>query len=138
LRLSQADEKFFVSQVASSVLSNRNPPYSINGGVFDVLTESKGDMLVAENAEVRYAAELFRQHEGIDIEPASAVAFATLIKAATYRLIEPEAVVLLNITGGGWLSRKANIRLRQVTPDLEISQSQLRRLETIDKVVSLF
>ena len=138
LRLRQAEEKYFVRQVMSSVLSNRNPPYSISGGVFDVLTESKGDMLVAENAEVKYAADLFLEHEGIDIEPASAVAFATLIKAATYRLIEPEAVVLLNITGGGWLSRKANIRLRQVTPDLEISQSQLRRLETIDKVISLF
>jgi cysteate synthase len=138
LRLSQADEKVFVSQVASSVLSNRNPPYSINGGVFDVLTESKGDMLVAENAEVRYAAELFRQQEGIDIEPASAVAFATLIKAATYRLIEPEAVVLLNITGGGWLRKKAMFQLSPVVPDLEITQSQLRRPETIDKVSALF
>jgi len=45
---------------------------------------------------------------------------------------------LLNITGGGWLRKKALTQLSPVVPDLEITQSQLRRPETIDKITGLF
>src|SRR6185312_7203138 len=33
-----------IQQIAAHVLSNQQPPYSVRGGVFDVLNESQGDM----------------------------------------------------------------------------------------------
>jgi len=44
-----------ISQIVADVLSNQLPPYSIRGGVYDALRESDGDMLVADNLEVRQA-----------------------------------------------------------------------------------
>ena len=45
-----------------------------------MLLWSRGDMLVATNQETLAASRLFNQSEGIDIDPAAAVALATLIK----------------------------------------------------------
>jgi len=39
-------------------------------------------MLAADNLETLPRLQLFEELEGIDIDPASAVAFATLLKAA--------------------------------------------------------
>src|SRR5581483_570653 len=60
-----------IEQIAADVLSNQRPPYSIKGGVFEALQESQGDMLVADNLEVRQAMKLFEDSEGIDIDPAA-------------------------------------------------------------------
>jgi cysteate synthase len=70
-----------VEEIDAKVLSNRKPPYPIAGGLFDALTDSGGDVLVATNEQARAAAKLFEQTEGNDIHPASAVAAATLIEA---------------------------------------------------------
>lgn len=66
------------------------PPYAIRHGVYDILTETGGDMLAADNLAVLHASRLFEETEGIDIDPASAVAFATLLKAARYGPITRE------------------------------------------------
>ncbi|MCC8173399.1 MAG: cysteate synthase [Odoribacter sp.] len=90
-----------VEEICAKVLSNRKPPYAIKGGLFDALKETGGDILVATNEEAKEAGELFLQLEGIDIEPAAAVATATLIKAVEEGKVEKDAVIMLNITGGG-------------------------------------
>ncbi len=87
--------------IDAKVLSNRRPPFSLAGGLFDALKATDGDMMVATNAQARKAQRLFELSEGIDIHPAAAVATATLIKAVADGTVAKDAVVMLNITGGG-------------------------------------
>ena len=127
-----------IRQIAAHVLSNRNPPYSIKGGVFDVLNESNGEMLVADNSETLCASRLFEGVEGIDIDPAGAVAFATLIKAAKDDLIDHNGFVLLNITGGGCQRQGMDHRLVSARPDLQIPQEETADNRTFDRIEKLF
>lgn len=90
-----------VEQVNAKVLTNRKPNYSIIGGLFDALTDTDGDALYASNEEAEKAGELFLKTEGIDIHPSAAVATATLAHSIKNNLIEKDAVVMLNVTGGG-------------------------------------
>lgn len=90
-----------VEEINAKVLSNRKPPYSIIGGLFDALTATNGEILAANNTEAEKAAQLFIETEGNDISPAAAVAVATLIESAKKGKIEKDATIMLNITGGG-------------------------------------
>ena len=90
-----------VEIIDAKVLSNRKPPYPPIGGLFDALTATRGEVLAVTNEEARLAAGLFLKHEGNDIHPASAVAVASLIQAVADNKIEQNAIVMLNITGGG-------------------------------------
>ncbi len=90
-----------VEIIDAKVLSNRRPPYSIIGGLFDALLDTGGEVLSVDNDAARKAAQLFEQTEGVDIHPAAAVATASLIQAVESKQVEKDAVVMLNITGGG-------------------------------------
>ncbi len=103
--------------ITASVLSNRKPPYSVIGGLFDALNDTAGDVLLVHNDESKVAADLFEQVEGIDIHPAAAVAVASLQQAVAARSIDTEAVVMLNITGGGEALFKAGNQLFDVRPE---------------------
>ncbi len=105
-----------VEIIDAKVLSNRKPPYPPIGGLFDALTETKGEVLAVTNEEARSAAELFFKHEGNDIHPAAAVAVASLIQAVRENKIEPEAIVMLNITGGGEEHFKTGKALHYLLP----------------------
>ena len=119
----QAREKAL--EIKAKVLSNRRPPYSIAGGLFDVLKASNGQMLVATNDELVRACELFEQLEGIDIHPAAGVAVASLVEAVGKKKIRKDETVMLNITGGGeklyknthnWYVAKPNLIMDASTP----------------------
>jgi len=90
-----------VEEIEAKVLSNRKPPYPIIGGLYDAMKDAGGDILLATNEEGRNAANLFKAIEGNDIHPAAAIAVATLINSAKNNKIEKNAVIMLNITGGG-------------------------------------
>ncbi|MCX6270569.1 MAG: cysteate synthase [Bacteroidetes bacterium] len=90
-----------VEKILAKVLSNRKPPYSLPGGLFDAMTDTKGEMFLVKNRECREAASLFEKLEGIDIHPAAAVAVASLMDAARDGKVDKDAVIMLNITGGG-------------------------------------
>ena len=105
-----------VEIIDAKVLSNRKPPYAPIGGLFDALTESKGEVLSATNEEARLASELFMKLEGNDIHPAAAIAVATLIQAVNAGMIDPEAIVMLNITGGGEERMKKGKKLHYLLP----------------------
>lgn len=98
--LLDANSKDQVRQITASVLSNQRPPYAVKGGVYDALMESEGDMLFANNQEVKQAIALFQEAEGVEIEAAAGVALAGLLKAVQNDQIDPRAIVLLHITGG--------------------------------------
>ena len=105
-----------VEIIDAKVLSNRKPPYPPVGGLFDALTESKGEVLSATNEEARIASELFLKLEGNDIHPAASIAVASLINAVNDGKIEPESIVMLNITGGGEERFKSGKTLHYLTP----------------------
>lgn len=90
-----------VEIIDAKVLSNRKPPYSLAGGLFDALKQTGGDVLLASNEDGANAARLFEELEGCDIHPAAAIAAASLISEAKAGRIPKDAVVMLNITGGG-------------------------------------
>ncbi|WP_193323729.1 cysteate synthase [Marinifilum sp. N1E240] len=90
-----------VEEIVAKVLSNRKPPYSIKGGLYDAMKDAGGDVLKATNEEAAEAAKIFEETEGNDIHPAAAVATATLIKYAQEGKLDKDACVMLNITGGG-------------------------------------
>lgn len=106
-----------VEVIDAKVLSNRKPPYPIAGGLYDALKHSGGDVLLATNEESADAARLFEELEGCDIHPAAAVAAASLIKEAKAGNIPADAVVMLNITGGGENRFKADKKLHYLKPD---------------------
>src|SRR5919202_5388026 len=138
VEINDDDGKKQIQQIAAHVLSNRRPPYSCKGGVFDILTETQGDMLAADNLEALHAKRLFEEAEGIDIDPAGAVAFATLIKAARYDGIEREALVLLNVTGGGRYRQQLDRKLIAARPALELNEKEVLLDETLERIVNLF
>ena len=87
--------------IDAKVLSNRKPPYSLAGGLYDALKATDGTILVATNAQARKARALFEELEGIHIYSAAGIATASLIKAVADGMVDREKIVMLNITGGG-------------------------------------
>ncbi len=123
--------------IDAKVLSNRKPPYSIKGGLYDALKATNGEILVATNAQARKAAKLFEELEGIDIHPAAAVETATLIKAAQDGKIDPEAIVMLNITGAGEERFKSEHEVYNLEPS-KIFPLGVDAEEVIESVEALF
>jgi cysteate synthase len=82
-------------------LVNSQPPYQVAGGIAAMIKASDGDVLCADAPAAAAAAAMFEQCEGIDIEPAAAVATACLMEAVRGGRVAPDALVVLNVTGGG-------------------------------------
>ncbi|MHC3475017.1 cysteate synthase [Streptomyces sp. 7R007] len=110
-----------IRNVHADELTNWAPPYEVRGGVRDALQESRGDVLTADNAAVVAARRTFLEREGIDIEPAAGVAVACLLDAVANGTVERDAVVLVNITGGGRLRQADDQRLVPAEPGLRVS-----------------
>ena len=105
-------------QIDAKVLANRNPPYSIPGGLYDSLIDSKGMVCTVANQEITQAAALFETTEGVDIHPAAAAALAGLRNEVAKGTIDKKKIVLLNITGGGENLFKRDRQLRYLQPDI--------------------
>ena len=89
------------AEIDAKVLSNRKPPYSLAGGLFDALEDSNGDMFAVSNDESNRARDMFKELEGIDIYHAAGVATASLMQAIANKQVKADDVIMLNITGGG-------------------------------------
>lgn len=107
-----------VEEIDAKVLSNRKPPYSLIGGLYDAMKDAGGDVLLANNAAAREAAKLFKEVEGNDIHPAAAIATATLIQQVEDNLLEKDALIMLNITGGGEERFQQSHQLHYLKPSL--------------------
>ncbi len=107
-----------VAEISAKVLSNRKPPYSLIGGLFDAMTDAGGDVIICNNEEAIIANDLFEKFEGIDLHPAAAIATASLIQAVSENMVEKNAVIMLNITGGGEEKFKKENRLHYLKPSL--------------------
>jgi cysteate synthase len=115
--------------VVAKVLTNRKPPYSIAGGLYDAMKDTGGDFFAVTNEEAEMAGRLFEELEGIDINPAAAVATASLIQAVNDNKVEKDAVIMLNITGGGERRFKENKEIFYLKPtkvfDINASKEEI-------------
>jgi len=107
-----------VEIIDAKVLSNRKPPYSLAGGLYDAMKDAGGDVLLATNKERKIANDLFLETEGIDIHPAAAIATATLINAVKNSTVDKNSIIMLNITGGGEERFKKDNELHFLKPIL--------------------
>jgi cysteate synthase len=114
------DASAAISRVFSDVLTNREPPYAIPGGVFDALSATDGRMYAVSNDEARAAGRLFTDLEGIDLDPAAAVCTASLIRACESGSIDKNQTVVLNITGGGYERVREDHPLVPVQPAFSV------------------
>ena len=117
------EEQGYIPKLFSNVLSNRQPAYSIRGGLYDALTDTSGDVLVVDNEAAAEASQLFAETEGIDIHPAAAVATASLIKQVREGSISHNADILLNITGGGEQRFKRDYGVITMKPNLTLDKN---------------
>jgi cysteate synthase len=122
--------------ILAKVLSNRKPPYSIAGGLYDALVDSKGDTFLASNDDIIYWILQFRNLEGYDIFPAPACAVHALATAVREGKVGKEDVIMLNITGGGSLAAMGK-GYHLLEPSLVLSP-ELTADEIIAKVDALF
>ena len=124
-------------EIVAKVLSNRKPPYSLAGGLYDALKATDGDVEIATNAELQNACELFRELEGNDIHHAAGVAVSSLVKAVENGTVKKDSLVMLNITGGGEQLFKKENKCVQMEPNLIISDTEEAEV-IIGKVLRLF
>ena len=109
-----------VEEIDAKVLSNRRPPYTIKGGLYDALADNEGDVLSVTNEAARTASQIFLETEGIDLHPAAAVAVASLIDAVHMGLADKSAIIMLNITGGGEQRFRNDKKLHFLTPSFTV------------------
>jgi cysteate synthase len=114
-----------IAAVTASVLTNRQPPYSIMGGMYDVLMASGGYAWRVDNAHVFHAARMFRETEGVDIGPAAAVAVDALRQAVEQGAVRRDESVLLHVTGGGREIQHCQGWVFPVTPNLVVEPGDL-------------
>lgn len=122
--------------ILAKVLSNRKPPYSIAGGLYDTLKASGGDVFLADNNDIMYWMMQFRNLEGYELLPASCVAVTALATAVAEGKVSKDDYVMLNCTGGGTLGAMSKGFVFK-TPDLVITPDTPSE-EVISRVKALF
>ena len=113
--------------IRARVLGNRNPPYSIAGGLYDALSDTGGFMYRVADREARAAGRLFEKLEGCDIDPAAEVALASLQQAVEQGRIGRRDMVALNITGGGYRRLRRERRIAFLRPQATFTLEALRK-----------
>jgi cysteate synthase len=142
LPLDPADALARIAQIDAHVLSNQAPPYAVAGGIFEALQATAGDMFGVDNESAMRASKRFSSMEGIDLEPAAAVALASLEAIAAVPHHRDQCV-LVHLTGGGWLTHRAPhapyaahaaIRLDALESQTDAALAQVERLRDDPRV----
>ncbi|MDE7149604.1 MAG: cysteate synthase [Bacteroidales bacterium] len=120
--------------IQAKVLSNRQPPYGIAGGLYDALKDTRGDVLQVTNDELGAAQRLFKETEGVDIYSAAGVAVSSLMASVKAGTVSADATVMLNITGGGeqrfqqdkslWYLKPSVVFPLDVTPERVLAEAE--------------
>lgn len=100
------------AEIDAKVLSNRKPPFSLAGGVYDALEDSNGEIYSVNNEDLQKWSTIFEEKEGVDIHPAAAVAVASLAQAVEKSDVSTNDIIMLNITGAGERRAKAELGSR--------------------------
>ncbi len=123
--------------IDAKVLSNRKPPYSLAGGLFDAMEDAGGDLFKVTNEELHHWQDIFLELEGIDIHNAAAVATASLAQAVENGTVGADDVIMLNITGAGEELAKSEGGIHYAEPHLVLDPS-LPEETIISQVENLF
>ena len=134
--LAPEDGRRQAEMILAKVLSNRKPPYSLAGGLFDTLEASNGDVYLATNEDIMYWLLQFRNLEGYELLPAANVAVTALAKAVQEGAVKKDEYIMLNCTGGGTLQAMSKGFVFK-EPDLILSP-ELPAEEIIRQVMKLF
>ena len=133
----EVEGKKRIDAVSAFVLTNRHPPFGIHGGVYDAMKSCKGSQFYKiTNEEAKNAADIFEKLEGYSVDPAAAIAIASLIKAVELKRVGKDEVIILNVTGGGKkeLDKKFEKQgLLYLKPFKEISIDEIN-IETARKI----
>jgi len=130
------DAEASIARVYADVLTNRHPPWGIRGGVRDALAASGGRMYAVSNEDARSAGRLFAAAEEIDLDPAAAVAVASLARAVEKGFIGPEKRILLNVTGGGYERAAEDLDRYPVEPFIRVAAGAVFEGEVRDAVAA--
>lgn len=112
------------SIIDAKVLSNRKPPYSLAGGLYDAMDDAGGTIYKVDNQQLHKWKDKFLALEGIDIHYAAAVAVASLVQAVEEGTVGKRDVIMLNITGGGEELAKSEKEIVYATPHLVLDPAQ--------------
>ena len=123
--------------IDAKVLSNRKPPYSLSGGLFEAMEDAGGEMFKVTNEELHKWQDKFLELEGIDIHNAAAVAVASLAQAVADGKVDKDDMIMLNITGGGEERAKSEGGIIYAKPHL-VLDPDMQADEIAAKVESLF
>ena len=110
------EPKKLIHEMYADILSNREPPYSVPGGVYDAMCATNGMMYAISNNDAKKGVDLFEELEGIDIFPPAGVAVASLIEAVDTGKVKPDDHIVLNITGGGVKRVERDYHLHKIEP----------------------
>jgi cysteate synthase len=135
-QISEAAAKASINQVTAQVLTNRNPAYSVAGGLYDALVETQGEMYAVSNSASEQARRLFEELEGIDISPASGVATAALLQAVEAKTVARQDSILLNITSGGVRRLQQDHSLHYLQPFITCCPGEVDPREVAAKIES--
>ncbi len=135
--LSPEDARIQAGIISAKVLSNRKPPYSIAGGVYDSLKDANGDVYKVNNQEIEKWKQIYLEKEGVDIHSAAAVAVGSLAQAVENGKVKKDEIIMLNITGGGEQLAKSEGEIFYAQPNLVLDPSSDEN-EIIKQVENLF
>lgn len=135
--MSPEEARAAAAEIDAKVLSNRKPPYSLAGGLFDAIEDAGGDIFKVSNEGLHYWKNKFKELEGVDIHNAAAVAVASLNQAIENGVVDKDEVIMLNITGGGEELAKSENEVIYRQPDLVIDPA-LPAENIIEEVLKLF
>jgi len=130
------DAEASIARVYADVLTNRHPPWGVRGGVRDALAASGGRMYAVGNEDARSAGRLFVDTEEIDLDPAAAVAVASLARAVEEGFIDQKKQVLLNVTGGGYERAAEDLDRYPVEPFLRVAAGAVLDGDLRDDIMS--
>jgi len=129
------DPKRLIHEMYADILSNREPPYSVAGGVYDALCSTQGTMYGISNNEAKKAQQLFERYEGIDIFAPAGVAVASLMEAVNEHKVDADDHILLNITGGGVKRLEQDHTLWKIEPESIVENANVPLDEIIKSKV---
>jgi cysteate synthase len=122
-----------IAAIGAQVLSNQTPPYAVPGGVREALAATDGEMFGIDNQHASESAARFLAMEGIDLEPAAAVALASLPAVAS-ALDDRDRCVLLHLTGGGWERFRAPLAAHEARPAVRVSARETESSDALERV----
>jgi cysteate synthase len=114
-----------IAAVTAGVLTNRKPPYSVVGGLWNVLSDTNGEAWEVSNENIFHAARMFHALEGVDIGSAAAVALNALCQAVAAGVVKAEEHVLLHVTGGGREIQYSEGQVYQARPTIHVRRDDL-------------